>query len=85
MILRMHVTNFIQSHANFLVLQIGSYAATAQSVVGNVAAASTFATMQSAGAGGLGAGIVNAAAQVGGALTSAGSLGLAWLQRNTTA
>ncbi|KAI1097311.1 hypothetical protein F4804DRAFT_327962 [Jackrogersella minutella] len=48
----------------------GSIAAGAQAGIGNVAAGSLFATLQSAGAHGYGAAIVNAAVQAGGAATA---------------
>lgn len=55
---------------------LGSLAAGAHSVIGNVAAGSVFATMQSAGAGGAGLAAVNGAAKVGAAA--------AWMAGNAT-
>ncbi|KAF4547163.1 Hypothetical protein D9617_55g071570 [Elsinoe fawcettii] len=46
----------------------GTVAAAAQSAVGNVAAGSVFATLQSAGAGGVGLAAVNGMIQIGGGL-----------------
>lgn len=46
---------------------LGSLAAGAHSVIGNIAAGSVFATMQSAGAGGAGLAALNGATQVGAA------------------
>lgn len=55
-------------------------AAAVHSLIGNVAAGSAFAVGQSAGAGGTGLVIVNGATQVGGAVMSVGSAGLAWVK-----
>ncbi|KAL4961439.1 uncharacterized protein BDV14DRAFT_180422 [Aspergillus stella-maris] len=57
-----------------------SLAAGAQSAMGNVAAGSTFATLQSAAAGGYGIAAVNGVAQVGGAVVGVGSAGLRWVR-----
>ncbi|KAG8630678.1 hypothetical protein KVT40_002297 [Elsinoe batatas] len=46
----------------------GTAAATTQSTLGNVAAGSVFATLQSAGAGGFGLAAINGAIQIGGGL-----------------
>jgi hypothetical protein len=46
----------------------GTIAATAQGTIGNVAAGSVFATLQSAGAGGAGLAAVNGAVQIGGGI-----------------
>lgn len=60
---------------------LGSLAAGAHSVVGNVAAGSVFATMQSAGAGGAGLAAVNGAAKVGAAAAwMAGNATVAWVR-----
>lgn len=59
---------------------IGSAAAAAQSWIGNVAAGSTMAIGQSAGAGGSGLVVVNGAAQLGGAAMTMGSASLAWVK-----
>lgn len=59
---------------------VGSVAAAAQGSIGNAVAGSLFAMGQSAGAGGTGAAVVNGAVQVGGAVMSLGSAGLAWAQ-----
>lgn len=56
---------------------LGSLAAGAQSAIGNVAAGSVFATMQSAGAGGGGLAAVNGATQFGAAA--------AWMAGNANA
>lgn len=65
-------------HKLRLIKLIGSIAATVQSSIGNVVAGSTFATLQSAGAGGPGLAAVNAAIQLaGGGIASAGGLGIA--------
>jgi hypothetical protein len=46
-------------------------AATAQGLIGNVAAGGLFATCQSAGAGGVGLAVVNGAVQAGGGVLTA--------------
>ncbi|KAL4776240.1 hypothetical protein BDW60DRAFT_203289 [Aspergillus nidulans var. acristatus] len=61
-------------------VQACSFAASAQSVVGNVAAGSTFATLQSAGAGGAGSAVINGVAQAGGLAVGIGNVGLAWVR-----
>lgn len=58
----------------------GSLAATAQSVVGNVAAGSTFATLQSAGAGGAGLAVIDGVVQAGVLAVGIGNVGLAWIR-----
>ncbi|KAK6077829.1 hypothetical protein SCUP515_04667 [Seiridium cupressi] len=58
----------------------GSLAAGVQSGMGNVAASSLFATLQSAGAAGAGAAAVNAVVQVGGAGVAMASGGWAWIR-----
>ena len=50
-----------------------SAAAMAHSSIGNVAAGSTFATLQSAGAGGAGTAVVNGAAQLAGGIAATGA------------
>ncbi|CBF81248.1 hypothetical protein AN5765.2 [Aspergillus nidulans FGSC A4] len=57
-----------------------SLAATAQSVVGNVAAGSTFATLQSAGAGGAGLAVIDGAVQAGGLAVGIWRMGLTWIR-----
>jgi hypothetical protein len=64
--------------SNGLLWTIGSIAAAAQGLIGNVAAGSAFAVGQSAGAGGASFAVASGAAQVGGAVMSVGSAGLAW-------
>lgn len=60
-------------------LYVASIAATVQSSIGNVAAGSIFATLQSAGAGGVGAAVVSGAVQIGGAGVAAAGAGImAW-------
>ncbi|KAL4914028.1 hypothetical protein BDW62DRAFT_191261 [Aspergillus aurantiobrunneus] len=61
-------------------VQACSVAAGTHSAIGNVAAGSAFATMQSAGAGGAGLAVVNGVAQAGAATVSFGSAGLAWVK-----
>ncbi|KAL4797344.1 hypothetical protein BDV19DRAFT_53035 [Aspergillus venezuelensis] len=61
-------------------VQAYSLAAGAQSAMGNVAAGSTFATLQSAAARGYGVAAVNGVAQVAGAVVGVGSAGLKWLR-----
>ncbi|KAL3434760.1 hypothetical protein BDV09DRAFT_195620 [Aspergillus tetrazonus] len=61
-------------------VQACSLAATAQSVVGNVAAGSTFATLQSAGAGGAGLAVIDGVVQAGGLAVGIGNVGLAWIR-----
>ncbi|KAH6654318.1 hypothetical protein BKA67DRAFT_274924 [Truncatella angustata] len=58
----------------------GSLAAGVQGGIGNVIAGSAFATLQSAGAAGAGAAMVNGVVQAGGAGVALGSGGLAWLK-----
>ncbi|KAH8801371.1 hypothetical protein F5884DRAFT_862071 [Xylogone sp. PMI_703] len=58
----------------------GTWAAGIQSGIGNVAAGSVFATMQSAGAGGAGAAVLNTAVQAGGLLTTAGTGAWSWMR-----
>ncbi|OCK92363.1 uncharacterized protein K441DRAFT_678911 [Cenococcum geophilum 1.58] len=58
----------------------GTIAAGAQGSIGNVAAGSVFATLQSAGAGGAGLAAVNGVAQVGGCAMAAAGSGLAFLK-----
>lgn len=58
---------------------VASVAAVVHSGIGNVVANSLFATLQSAGAGGYGAAVVNAAVQGGGAsVATAGAGVMAW-------
>jgi hypothetical protein len=61
-------------------LSAGSAAAAAQGGIGNVVLGSVFATLQSAGAGGVGAGVVNGVVQgaVGGAAAAAAGGRLLW-------
>ncbi|KAL4930617.1 uncharacterized protein BDV17DRAFT_289474 [Aspergillus undulatus] len=61
-------------------VQACSLAAGAQSAIGNVAAGSTFAILQSAAAGGGGLAIVNGVTQVGGAAVGIGNAGWAWVR-----
>ncbi|KAI2787065.1 hypothetical protein POX_f07421 [Penicillium oxalicum] len=61
-------------------IQAGSAAATAHSWIGNIVAGSAMAIGQSAGAGGNGLVIVNGAAQLGGAVMTLGSAGIAWIK-----
>jgi len=58
----------------------GTIAAGVQSSIGNVAAGSVFATLQSAGTGGAGLAVVNGVAQVGGCAMAAAGSGLAFLK-----
>ncbi|KAL4772903.1 hypothetical protein BDW60DRAFT_206666 [Aspergillus nidulans var. acristatus] len=57
-------------------VQACSLAASAQCVVGNVAAGSIFATLQSAGAGGASFAVINGVAQAGGLAVGIGNVGL---------
>ncbi|KAL4750797.1 hypothetical protein BDW72DRAFT_109576 [Aspergillus terricola var. indicus] len=61
-------------------VQACSLAASAQSVVGNIAAGSTFATLQSAGTGGAGLAVIDGVAQAGGLAVGVGNAGLAWVR-----
>ncbi|KAI1879462.1 hypothetical protein JX265_002416 [Neoarthrinium moseri] len=61
----------------------GSVAAGAQSVIGNVAASSLFATLQSAGMAGYGVAVVNTVVQVGGACLATASGGLLYAKSKT--
>ncbi|KAL4741698.1 hypothetical protein BDV11DRAFT_182193 [Aspergillus similis] len=61
-------------------VQACSLAASAQSVIGNVAAGSTFATLQSAGAGGAGLAVLGGIAQAGGLAVGIGNAALAWVR-----
>ncbi|KAL6235166.1 hypothetical protein BDW75DRAFT_240448 [Aspergillus navahoensis] len=61
-------------------VQAYSLAASAQSVIGNVAAGSMFATLQSAGTGGAGLAVINGIAQTGTLVVGVGSAGLAWVR-----
>ncbi|KAL4756425.1 uncharacterized protein BDW70DRAFT_14433 [Aspergillus foveolatus] len=58
-------------------VQACSLAASAQGVVGNVAAGSTFATLQSAGAGGAGLAVIDGVVQAGVLAVGVGNVGLA--------
>lgn len=67
---------------DYLLTIIGSVAAGVQSMIGNVAASSAFATLQSAGVGGYGVAAVTTASQAAGAvMVSTGAGVLAWLKR----
>ncbi|PLB46099.1 hypothetical protein P170DRAFT_479018 [Aspergillus steynii IBT 23096] len=59
-------------------VQASSLAAGVHSLLGNVAAGSTFATLQSAGAGGAGLAALNGAAQVGAATVGVGNAAVGW-------
>ncbi|KAL4821615.1 hypothetical protein BDW67DRAFT_179457 [Aspergillus spinulosporus] len=61
-------------------VQACSFAASAQSIIGNVAAGSTFATLQSAGAGGAGLAVIDGVAQAGALAVGIGNAGLAWVK-----
>ncbi|KAL4936559.1 hypothetical protein BDV06DRAFT_91344 [Aspergillus oleicola] len=61
-------------------VQACSIAAGQQSAIGNVVAGSTFATLQSAAAGGYGVAVVNGVAQAGGLAMGIGNAALRWVR-----
>lgn len=58
----------------------GSIAATVHASIGNVAAGSVFATLQSAGAAGPGATVVNGVVQGAAVVGTIGNLGIGWVR-----
>ncbi|KAL2858972.1 hypothetical protein BJX68DRAFT_262491 [Aspergillus pseudodeflectus] len=61
-------------------VQAGSIAAAVQGTIGNVAAGSTFATLQSAGAAGAGAAVVNGAVQGAAVVGTIGNVAVGWVR-----